>query len=384
MWFRQFACRIESIDAMTKRWLCWLVWLVGMGALYLFENNTATRSLLVASALLPLLFVVGTALNARRVNLKIEAPRRAAKEEEFAVNIQAAKALPFARTSISARSRNLLTGEERECNIVAQGTRAERCLICSEHCGLLEFTVKASVSDLFGLYRRDLETPLASPVFIPPRLFEMELAFAEGYGGEADNANAVRPGREPFETYAIREYMPGDSIRQIHWKLSQKTDTIMVRESGAEDSSRILLAIDISGESGENGCAAISAMAETFLSISRALWRAGLAHTLCWQEQSGDLPAYREIESEKDWAEACDAFFLNPPDGKRGLRSDERAVGFAHVVMVCSRVASARRFNLDARHTTVITMQGEGAEGEWRVATFSLPFDGKALNRVEL
>lgn len=41
------------------------------------------------------------------------------------------------------------------------------------------------------------------------------------------------PGDDPGETYDIREYRSGDSIRQIHWKLSGKLDDIMIREKAS-------------------------------------------------------------------------------------------------------------------------------------------------------
>ena len=40
-----------------------------------------------------------------------------------------------------------------------------------------------------------------------------------------------RKGNDPSETFDIREYAPGDDIRSIHWKLSSKTDTLILREA---------------------------------------------------------------------------------------------------------------------------------------------------------
>ena len=40
-----------------------------------------------------------------------------------------------------------------------------------------------------------------------------------------------RKGNDPSETFDIREYVPGDDIRSIHWKLSSKTDTLILREA---------------------------------------------------------------------------------------------------------------------------------------------------------
>ena len=40
-----------------------------------------------------------------------------------------------------------------------------------------------------------------------------------------------RKGKDPSEMFDIREYVPGDDIRSIHWKLSSKTDSLILRQS---------------------------------------------------------------------------------------------------------------------------------------------------------
>ncbi len=40
----------------------------------------------------------------------------------------------------------------------------------------------------------------------------------------------VKPGDDPTEIYNFHEYVPGDKIRQIHWKLSTKIGKTMVKE----------------------------------------------------------------------------------------------------------------------------------------------------------
>ena len=42
------------------------------------------------------------------------------------------------------------------------------------------------------------------------------------------------PGSQPPELYQIRQYQDGDSMRDIHWKLSAKMDQMMSRQFAAE------------------------------------------------------------------------------------------------------------------------------------------------------
>lgn len=58
---------------------------------------------------------------------------------------------------------------------------------------------------------------------------------------ESFRYSGSRPGDDPGETYDIREYRSGDSIRQIHWKLSGKLDDIMIREKSFPVDDTVLI-----------------------------------------------------------------------------------------------------------------------------------------------
>src|SRR5947199_1308758 len=46
------------------------------------------------------------------------------------------------------------------------------------------------------------------------------------------------------DLYMIRDYVPSDSARHVHWKASAKTSTLKTREYAADESRRITLAFD--------------------------------------------------------------------------------------------------------------------------------------------
>jgi uncharacterized protein (DUF58 family) len=46
------------------------------------------------------------------------------------------------------------------------------------------------------------------------------------------------------DLYTIRDYVPSDSARHVHWKASAKTGALKTREFATEDSRRVILAFD--------------------------------------------------------------------------------------------------------------------------------------------
>jgi uncharacterized protein (DUF58 family) len=53
------------------------------------------------------------------------------------------------------------------------------------------------------------------------------------------------------DLYLIRDYIPSDSARHVHWKASAKTALLKTREYAAEESRRVILAFDRFGRAGE-------------------------------------------------------------------------------------------------------------------------------------
>ena len=61
---------------------------------------------------------------------------------------------------------------------------------------------------------------------------------------ESDLYSTQKPGSDPSETFGLREYMPGDSLHSVHWKLSAKSGQWMVRQCSAPLSHSIVLLIE--------------------------------------------------------------------------------------------------------------------------------------------
>lgn len=117
-------------------------------------------------------------------------------------------------------------------------------------CGKKKIQIhKAWISDASGMMKirvRHLESvpaeirviPKKYPVFVqisrPVRLFVSE---GEEYSKD-------RGGDDSSEVFDVHEYMPGDKIAQIHWKLSARTDELYMKEFSFPLGAAVVLLID--------------------------------------------------------------------------------------------------------------------------------------------
>lgn len=120
----------------------------------------------------------------------------------------------------------------------------------AEHCGGLRIEpVRLRVYDYLGLIRlrvRKFETHTAlvlpNPIktTIPPELDRyLACAWRPKFGGGY------------AENHELRLYRPGDSLNQVHWKLSAKTGKLILREPMEPVRGLLLLTLDINGTPAE-------------------------------------------------------------------------------------------------------------------------------------
>ena len=104
---------------------------------------------------------------------------------------------------------------------------------------------------------------------------------------DSESYSQERPGADLTETFQLREYVPGDSPRQIHWKLTGKFDKLIVRDPGLPISKNVLVFWERTGESGDPNL--IDAQAEVIISLCRSLVDAGIQFTVGWNDTDRNL-----------------------------------------------------------------------------------------------
>ncbi len=108
-----------------------------------------------------------------------------------------------------------------------------------------------------GLYAMDPLRLFRVPVtpfagvhsIIYPKTTQLRLEQEPDRSGRTEQEGAVqnRKGQDPNEIYEVREYVPGDDIRSVHWKLSGKMDRLMLREKSSPAHFDLLLLPELEG-----------------------------------------------------------------------------------------------------------------------------------------
>jgi uncharacterized protein (DUF58 family) len=146
------------------------------------------------------------------------------------------------------------------------------------------------------------------------------------------------------DLYALRDYLPTDSARHVHWKASARLGSLMVREFTREDESRILLVLDPHVSAAESSGLA-SGAAATNDRFERAVT---ICASLAWHfyERNFSLQ-FRSAGVETPLAHADQIIFAIlrhlalaqplPPDPKQALMTDLAASPDLFKIIVTSQ-----------------------------------------------
>ena len=196
----------------------------------------------------------------------------------------------------------------------------------------------------FGLFTVVKSVTMESTLLIYPEIEKLPQLKSRSRAATALGELTSPTGRgDTHSLRSVREYRPGDDLRQVHWKASARLgpgSPLLVREHHAPAPNRVLLFLDTSGEGAEKGIhqpfeRAVALAASVLWSATRDGTQAGLAlrdddgqwSVLChWPQQYRALARVQlhpSLSPEKWSEEAAVVFRTSLP---RGFQTSQATV----------------------------------------------------------
>ena len=116
--------------------------------------------------------------------------------------------------------------------------------------GNYKFSVDAiTIRDLLGFVslKKKVDTVAEVSVF-PERSLSTDADLTDMNRGITESEETVKKGHDFSDVSDVREYIPGDKLMSIHWKLSAKRDILMVKDRVSMSDQQMVVVTDISGE----------------------------------------------------------------------------------------------------------------------------------------
>lgn len=145
---------------------------------------------------------------------------------------------------------------------------------------------KLRIYDMLSLFSVTKKISSGKNIQVMPQILEIPVfltAPVKNFFGDSDFYDEEKRGYDQNEIFQIRPYVPGDKLQSIHWKLSAKTDELMVKESSLPKACAVVLLLQYQRKKKKKGSFGI--FLELGASLSFSLMNAGCPHYVVWYEE---------------------------------------------------------------------------------------------------
>ena len=168
----------------------------------------------------------------------------------------------------------------------------------SEFCGIVEVQAKSCrIYEPFCLFGWTKKRLGSYQQIVLPKLTELKIECMDQnryFITDAKEYDNTKPGEDPSEILRFRDYLPGDRMSQINWKLSARKNTLFVKERSLPLGCIVELAVDTRYTSLKQA----DALLQTLYSLSWAFVEQKIRHCISWY-QEGSIVSYNIIKEEE-------------------------------------------------------------------------------------
>ena len=372
----------------------WIFVIISALILYLFSNETVTLALLLALiAMLPASFLL-LRFSRRNLEVSLNDSERTDNKSSFTLTLKNKGWLPVASAEDEVRCENLRTGETDlyrvHRGLMPHKSKEVQIEVSPTHAGRYDLSVSAGrIYDPLGIWSESVDCDDHRYLTSLPVIYEMNIKPVSSAAMPESDVYAVRrKGSVSGDMIGIKEYVAGDPVRNIHWKLSEKTDKLLVKELGDPATDNYLLLLD-SAAGIVHDTVALDAIASVFASLMHSLRLSEIAFNVGWTDPATDKVVIYRVVTEEDYNNAVDSFLAVPvstPSAFSKIESDITDSRYARVIIVGPRVP-AKIENLTNGCEATVLMYG-GSSGHSSPGVTVLGFDSQSykesLSLVEL
>ena len=268
----------------TWRILIYLAALAGAAAFRVSYIGWFGVMLFWAVALLPALLALISLPSMLLAKCSLSSPLSARRDAGASASLclRLRSLLPLSALRAKVNIINLYTGDSTGLRLALGGTGSADAgfSLPTSGCGRLEISAR-------GLWCYDLLCLLRLPCHRPESAFctilpcdtapanapDIESAL------ESDKSLTPKPGGGYSEDHELRDYRPGDPMRAMHWKLSSKMDSPIIREPLVNTDKAVLVLLDPSGD--------IQRSLDSLCWLCNKLCALETPHTVIWSSASG-------------------------------------------------------------------------------------------------
>lgn len=279
---------------------------------YLEYGAVAIMGLLIIVPVVMFLFLL---IIRRRIHVSVDSKNPVAEKDSMDKPARAAvilsvengnRILPITKGIARVHYENLFSGEKGSFKIrfsVDAGRKRDRRIpVSMVNCGNVAITVeRVRIYDYLSIFAWTVGKNFKTQnILVLPPQKEIYLGEDRWYNEtneDSDRFSLYKKGDDPSEIFNIREYMDGDKIQRIHWKLSSKTGSLMVKEGSLPLTKAVNIFVDLctQGTKRQRHTGA-NRLVQGIYSIAMFMTERGIPQKYIWYDEKNELVQERLVE----------------------------------------------------------------------------------------
>lgn len=291
-----------------------LLYLLLLASLYLFTimyPDELGFLLFITLLIFPLPLFITLHLTIPKLRFRIKCQEVVEKGEtkHYTVSISNTSLFPLSYAYLNLSIQNKLTGtsckQQVRLSVPSKASTSCQNSFPLSESGCYEIQIeKIQAFSPFSLFSKKIKLHKTATMICLPSLCHVELpelSTSASFDIEGTKYSKTHSGDDPSEIFNLREFHEGDSLRQIHWKLSTKTDTLMVRENSLPLSADITLFLSLIHNTEDTYIENLEQSLSLTLSVSLFLIEEAQPLRLLWFHPKKEELCSIKVEQEEDF-----------------------------------------------------------------------------------
>ncbi len=216
-----------------------------------FTGSSAYIILFVFTLISPFAYLVFINISKPEFSIDFKLPKSIEKEEntECKFTINNLKRLFFPKIKYNLIIRNPVTKEQSVINfsdfVLPKSSNENKFSFISSFCGTVSFKIeKIRIYDLFGIVYKTVSLNKCVYITVLPEITQTHSTITSSSNTEFYEFETTKRGNDLYNISYLREYQKGDSLKQIHYKLSAKNDNYIVKQGVDNEQKTAQLVFD--------------------------------------------------------------------------------------------------------------------------------------------
>lgn len=273
--------------------LLFIILILVCAAFYVLYVWDFSLVLLIVIASLPVIMFTALLITKKLISVKFAVKSTTvSKNETFDIQlcVENKSILPIGKAEAFIEYYNIFNNQinclELHFPIQALNNQRVTFQLSSKFSGMLKIKCAyINIYDPLRIFRFRIGKNIREEIAVLPEGHEINgiVTTSDRLDCESQTFSEHRPGDDPSEVFDLRDYIPGDKLNRIHWKLSSKKEDFIVKDYSCPIDSSAVIFLDLyCNEDSEYTLPVYDTLLELLVSFSQFMLENERVHTIVY------------------------------------------------------------------------------------------------------